>query len=422
MAFFGALRAWNCSAETHHGLTRRLFPRRHIVDRNNPAFWYCAPAITGLNAEKMINPGQLYSSRRYRMAALDEITKQKRRVDEALARIDAQREKLAGQLSELEAAERVLTRYSKGRPAKNSLAMTPTSAQRHSSAITGAPAQYRRGNRCRQAQLTQSRRSSPGPGNRQDPAGNRGCVQGGSPEPCWRGPCSAQAGWPHRRARRQALRHTVDADRATRRALTRAGTRRPCQLDPRRFGGSSAGGSSALLPSAGSADRGNGDPCYRNRIHHHPLPRFSLLVQGGSRAGPAALPLLARWRACCRPLPRLLGWLQNFPGRRPESVLVEKYGAPAARSGGCGEPLRLSQSSAPERRELSRHADPPRRIMGIPARQQAVRTYFTPNDQVLCVLPTTVQAHLAAQHNRLAMIYRAWAGSPHLPASVVTPV
>ena len=31
------------------------------------------------------------------MAALDEITKQKRRVDEALARVDAQREKLAGQ-------------------------------------------------------------------------------------------------------------------------------------------------------------------------------------------------------------------------------------------------------------------------------------------------------------------------------------
>jgi hypothetical protein len=52
------------------------------------------------------------------MTALDDITEQKRRVGEALARVDAQREKLAGQLSELEAAERVLSRYGKGRPAK----------------------------------------------------------------------------------------------------------------------------------------------------------------------------------------------------------------------------------------------------------------------------------------------------------------
>jgi hypothetical protein len=48
------------------------------------------------------------------MSALDEITKEKQRVSEALAQVDAQRGKLAGQLSELEAAERVLARYSKG--------------------------------------------------------------------------------------------------------------------------------------------------------------------------------------------------------------------------------------------------------------------------------------------------------------------
>jgi len=48
------------------------------------------------------------------MATLDEITKEKQRVSEALARTDAQREKLAYQLSELEAAERVLERYRKG--------------------------------------------------------------------------------------------------------------------------------------------------------------------------------------------------------------------------------------------------------------------------------------------------------------------
>src|SRR4051794_33265709 len=48
------------------------------------------------------------------MSTLDEITKDKQRVSEALARVDAQREKLTSQLSELEATERVLARYSKG--------------------------------------------------------------------------------------------------------------------------------------------------------------------------------------------------------------------------------------------------------------------------------------------------------------------
>ena len=63
------------------------------------------------------------------MSTLDEITKEKQRIAEALARVDAQRGKLAGQLSELEAAERVLARYSKGTPArKTASANTPTKA------------------------------------------------------------------------------------------------------------------------------------------------------------------------------------------------------------------------------------------------------------------------------------------------------
>jgi len=37
------------------------------------------------------------------MSTLDEITQEKQRVSEALVRIDAQRQKLAGQLGELEA-------------------------------------------------------------------------------------------------------------------------------------------------------------------------------------------------------------------------------------------------------------------------------------------------------------------------------
>src|SRR5499427_8378761 len=64
--------------------------------------------------KRLINRGQLFLSRRSGMAALDEITKEKQQVSEALARVDAHREKLIGQLGELEAAERVLARYSKG--------------------------------------------------------------------------------------------------------------------------------------------------------------------------------------------------------------------------------------------------------------------------------------------------------------------
>ena len=42
------------------------------------------------------------------MSTLDEITKEKQRIAEALARAEAQREKLTGQLGELEAAERLM--------------------------------------------------------------------------------------------------------------------------------------------------------------------------------------------------------------------------------------------------------------------------------------------------------------------------
>jgi hypothetical protein len=64
------------------------------------------------------------------MSTLDEITKEKQRVGEALARVDAQREKLTGQLGELEAAERVLARYGEGTRARRSAAATaPTTAR-----------------------------------------------------------------------------------------------------------------------------------------------------------------------------------------------------------------------------------------------------------------------------------------------------
>jgi len=63
------------------------------------------------------------------MSTLGEITKEKQRVGEALARVDAQREKLTGELGELEAAERVLARYSKGTgPSKTASTNTPTAS------------------------------------------------------------------------------------------------------------------------------------------------------------------------------------------------------------------------------------------------------------------------------------------------------
>jgi hypothetical protein len=48
------------------------------------------------------------------MATLDEIGQEKQRVSERLARVDAERTKLADQLNELEIAERVLTRFGGG--------------------------------------------------------------------------------------------------------------------------------------------------------------------------------------------------------------------------------------------------------------------------------------------------------------------
>src|SRR6476659_6204297 len=64
------------------------------------------------------------------MSTLDELTKEKQRISEALALVDMQRDKLAGQLGELEATERVLARYSKGTQVKKTAsARRPTTAK-----------------------------------------------------------------------------------------------------------------------------------------------------------------------------------------------------------------------------------------------------------------------------------------------------
>src|SRR3954447_726129 len=91
------------------------------------------------------------------MSALDEITKEKQRVSEALAHVETQRETLIGQLSELEAAERVLARYSEGtRAKKTASAMTPTAAP---NAVT--PARSRGRPRATTATAASGKHSSP---------------------------------------------------------------------------------------------------------------------------------------------------------------------------------------------------------------------------------------------------------------------
>jgi len=72
------------------------------------------------------------------MATLDEITKEKERLGETLARVDAQREKLVHQLSELEAAERVLARYGNNtQRAKTAAARTSTAANKAAAPARG---------------------------------------------------------------------------------------------------------------------------------------------------------------------------------------------------------------------------------------------------------------------------------------------
>jgi hypothetical protein len=71
------------------------------------------------------------------MSTLDEITKEKQRVSEALARVDAQRERLTSQLRELEATERVLARYIGGRQAGKTAPTKTTAAATRAAPVPG---------------------------------------------------------------------------------------------------------------------------------------------------------------------------------------------------------------------------------------------------------------------------------------------
>jgi len=90
------------------------------------------------------------------MSTLDEITKEKQRVSDALARVDAQRERLTSQLSELEATERVLARYTGGTQARKT-----TPAKTTTAATKGAPPSGR-GRRTTTARPAGGKRTSSG--------------------------------------------------------------------------------------------------------------------------------------------------------------------------------------------------------------------------------------------------------------------
>ena len=91
------------------------------------------------------------------MSTLDEIAKEKQRLIEALARVDAQCEELSSQLKELEATERVLARYSKGPAARKTASVqTPTAATK-----AAAPARSGRRQRTATARPAGARRTSP---------------------------------------------------------------------------------------------------------------------------------------------------------------------------------------------------------------------------------------------------------------------
>jgi hypothetical protein len=158
------------------------------------------------------------------MSTFDEITKEKQRLGEALARVDAQREKLTSQLNELEATERVLARYSTGTQArKMSSAKMPTTGVK-----AAAPARLRGRRRSATAKSAIGSRRSPNL-NDQVLALATGKTQqeitaackGVRPNPCRRRDCPTQAGRPRRRARWEALCHTAERDGATRRGLRR---------------------------------------------------------------------------------------------------------------------------------------------------------------------------------------------------------
>src|SRR6266852_671669 len=109
---------------------------------------------------------------------LDQISAEKTKISERLARLDADRAKIATQLIDLETAERVLTRVSKTPPARRPRLASAAQANAAKSSH-------------RQVGGTRTQCTKPGlgracscPGHRQNPTGTLRGMSQRSPEPC----------------------------------------------------------------------------------------------------------------------------------------------------------------------------------------------------------------------------------------------
>jgi hypothetical protein len=81
------------------------------------------------------------------MSTLDDIAKERQLLTERLAKIDGDRAKLAEQLAELEAAERVLSRFTKARPQPAHRGRRAAAAKTQTAGAAAAPPRGRRGRR-----------------------------------------------------------------------------------------------------------------------------------------------------------------------------------------------------------------------------------------------------------------------------------
>ncbi len=81
------------------------------------------------------------------MSTLDDIAKERQLLAERLAKIDGERAKMAAQLAELEAAERVLSRFTKTRAQPARRGRRPAAAKTQTDGAAAAPRRGRRGRR-----------------------------------------------------------------------------------------------------------------------------------------------------------------------------------------------------------------------------------------------------------------------------------
>jgi len=199
VALFGRIRAWNYSAETARSAVG-CSPRSGSETVASQAEHCCHPA------------SRLRSFRSARSSS-----------GSPLLEVDLPRRRRAGTAGDAFSAIRLSMCLSAAVGA--SFIFLPDVTSRPRLSVFGDD----RKSRWPQAQFVEPRRPDPRAGNRQDAAGNRRCMQGRSPQPCRCRACPAQAGGPHRRARWETLRHTVNQDGPTGRALTTGARRTACR-------------------------------------------------------------------------------------------------------------------------------------------------------------------------------------------------